>query len=113
MSFHASYNPHLLAPPQHRHPSSSSHHNSKDPTRQNPAASTSSTSLHTGISAKLRNVLELQKYANFEVKVNIHEIANVPQLHGEFYCEWNFRGRHPKLRDGGRELPFRALELNT
>ena len=105
-SYHVPY-PHLLAPPQsrhpssssvsHRHASSSSHHSIHKDTQT--AASESTTSL--GFGAKIRNALDLQKYANFDIKLTIHEVSNVPQMQGEFQCNWRFRGKHPKSRDGG------------
>lgn len=112
MSLHATYNPHLLAPPQSRYPSSSSHHHHNHPHRHHnrlnqPAqASSSTTSLNTGtgLGAKIRNVFDSQKYANFETKITIHETANIPQLQGEFNCNWRVRGRSPKNRDSLSEF---------
>jgi hypothetical protein len=96
---------HLLVVPKSRSPSSSHHHH-KDPTRQqvqpNPQASESTSSL--GLGAKIRSAFDSQKYANFEAKISIHEISNVPQLQGEFNCNWKFRGKHPKTRDGGESF---------
>jgi hypothetical protein len=97
MSFHATYNPHLLAPPTQRHHP----HHPHNRITQNAQASESTASLNTGLRAKLRSALELQKHAHFDVKINIHEISNVPQLQGEFCCHWHFRGKSPKVRDGG------------
>jgi hypothetical protein len=99
MSFHATYNPHLLAPPTQRHHPHHNHPHNR--ITQNAQASESTTSLNTGLRAKLRSALELQKHAHFDVKINIHEISNVPQLQGEFCCHWHFRGKSPKVRDGG------------
>lgn len=106
MSFHATYNPHLLAPPTQRHHSHHNHPHNR--LTQNAQASESTTSLNTGLRAKLRSALELQKHAHFDVKINIHEISNVPQLQGEFCCHWHFRGKSPKVRDGAGES-FHAL----
>ena len=108
MSFHATYNPHLLAPPTQRHPHHHNHHQNR--LTQNAQASESTTSLNTGLRAKLRSALEIQKHANFDVKINIHEISNVPQLQGEFSCVWHFRGKSSKVRDGG-ELFYPLLSV--
>jgi len=97
MSFHATYNPHLLAPPTQRH---HSHHHHQNRLSQNAQASESTSSLNTGLRAKLKSALEFQKHAHFDVKINIHEISNVPQLQGEFCCQWHVRGKSPKVREG-------------
>jgi hypothetical protein len=62
-------------------------------------ADTSTASGTLGIGAKLRNMLESQKYAVFDVAITIHELGNVPQLQGEFNARWRFRGKTPKVRD--------------
>jgi hypothetical protein len=41
------------------------------------------------------------KTANFEAKVVIHELGNVPQLAGEFAVSWKFRGRRPRGKEAG------------
>lgn len=51
------------------------------------------------ITRKLKNMFESQKYAIFNAVVVLHEVNNVPQLHGGFAAEWRFRGKRPKGRD--------------
>jgi hypothetical protein len=53
----------------------------------------------------------MQKHAHFDVKINIHEISNVPQLQGEFCCHWHFRGKSPKVRDGTGEFIHALLSV--
>lgn len=51
------------------------------------------------ITRKLKHMFESQKYAIFNAVVVLHEVNNVPQLHGGFAAEWRFRGKRPKGRD--------------
>ncbi|WVR08459.1 hypothetical protein IAU60_005514 [Kwoniella sp. DSM 27419] len=49
--------------------------------------------------SKLRHMFEQQKHAVFEAHVTIHELGNVPQLHGQFDIKWKFRGKKPKTKE--------------
>jgi hypothetical protein len=59
---------------------------------------TEATSSH-GLGAKLRHILDNNRYAIFDVAVTIHELGNVPQLQGEFAAKWKFKGSRPNRKD--------------
>ncbi|ORX41158.1 hypothetical protein BD324DRAFT_606802 [Kockovaella imperatae] len=66
----------------------------------------SSSSIHdtprehtTTLSHKLLNMFSSQPHAVFQATVTIHELANVPQLAGQFTVDWKFRGHKPKAKD--------------
>ena len=55
----------------------------------------------TTFSHKLINMFSSQVYSLFQASVTIHELANVPQLGGQFTVDWKFRGHKPKAKDLG------------
>ncbi|WWC72386.1 uncharacterized protein I206_106348 [Kwoniella pini CBS 10737] len=70
---------------------------------------------HSGLS-RLKHMFDNQKYALFETTVIIHELANVPQLSGEFDIKWKFRGKKPRgkelielTKNGHKPLPKPSL----
>ncbi|WWC65438.1 uncharacterized protein I303_108056 [Kwoniella dejecticola CBS 10117] len=70
---------------------------------------------HSGLS-RLKHMFDNQKYALFETTVIIHELANVPQLSGEFDVKWKFRGKKPRgkellelTKNGHKPLPKPSL----
>lgn len=75
----------------------------------NPSASASSSSL--GLGGKLMGLLDRQKYAIFQIDLTLNDLANVPQLEGEFAVRWRFRGKRPKARDAvhRKSPPFPPL----
>lgn len=60
---------------------------------------TTSESTSNGLGAKLRHMLDTQKYAIFDVAITIQELGNVPQLQGEFAAKWKFHGKKPGTKD--------------
>jgi hypothetical protein len=56
-----------------------------------------------GLGAKLRHMLDMQKYAIFDVAITIQELGNVPQLQGEFVAKWKFHGKKPSTKDKGKD----------
>lgn len=74
-----------------------------------PSASGSSSSLDLG--GKLMGLLDRQKYSIFQIELTIHDLANVPQLEGEFAVRWRFRGKRPKARDAVHRQYSPALPL--
>lgn len=111
MSLYATH-AHLLAPPHggSRQPSSTSipsanarrHASANSSAGAGPAGMSESAS-SLGLGSKLRQILDGQRYAIFDVAITIQELGNVPQLHGEFAAKWNFRGKKPSSRDHHRE----------
>lgn len=63
------------------------------------SASASASSSSLGLGGKLMGLLDRQKYAIFQIELTLHDLANVPQLEGEFAVRWRFRGKRPKARD--------------
>lgn len=54
---------------------------------------------HEGPWQKLIHKFDSHKYAIFLATVTLHELGNVPQLEGEFACQWRFHGQRPKGKD--------------
>ncbi|KAK4686661.1 hypothetical protein P7C73_g3468, partial [Tremellales sp. Uapishka_1] len=50
----------------------------------------------TTLGHRLRHMFDANKYAVFVAHVTIHELGNVPQLHGDFAVRYKFRGKSPR-----------------
>ena len=114
MSSHPQLSGLSALPPRSGTPSSLSHSISMQTLNNSPYEVTRAEHTTT-LSHKLISMFNSQPHSIFHANVVLHELANVPQLGGQFAVDWKFRGHKPKLKDyGGASLflsrdPTRAM----